>query len=71
MTYQGYHTEKVENGIRIGFILFVISEILFFISIFWAYLHSALSPTVELGATWPPKGIEAINPCYQGKFIKG
>lgn len=23
---------------------------------------SALSPTVELGAQWPPLGIEAINP---------
>ena len=45
-----------------GVALFIISEALFFLAIFWAYFHSALSPTVELGAHWPPMGIEAINP---------
>jgi heme/copper-type cytochrome/quinol oxidase subunit 3 len=38
----------------LGFFLFVISEIFFFISIFWAFFHSSLAPTVELGAHWPP-----------------
>jgi len=61
-TYQGYHTYMVQKGIRIGFILFVISEIFFFISIFWAFFHSSLSPSVELAAIWPPKGIEPLNP---------
>ena len=42
--------------------LFIVSEGLFFLAIFWAYFHSALSPTVELGAHWPPMGIEAVNP---------
>ncbi len=42
--------------------MFIISEALFFLAIFWAFFHSALSPTVELGAQWPPMGIEAINP---------
>lgn len=41
--------------------LFIVSEALFFLAIFWAYFHSALSPTVEVGAQWPPMGIEAIN----------
>lgn len=45
-----------------GVALFIVSEVLFFLAIFWAYFHSALSPTVELGAQWPPMGIEAINP---------
>lgn len=44
-----------------GVALFIVSEALFFLAIFWAYFHSALSPTVELGAQWPPLGIEAIN----------
>ena len=61
-TYQGCHTSKVQAGLTMGFILFVISEVMFFLSIFWAYLHSALSPTVELGCNWPPAGIEAVNP---------
>ena len=62
MSYQGYHTRLVSRGITIGFILFVISEVFFFISIFWGYFHSALVPTVELGSLWPPKGIEPLNP---------
>lgn len=45
-----------------GVALFIVSEALFFLAIFWAYFHSALSPTAELGAHWPPTGIEAINP---------
>lgn len=60
-TYQGDHTLAVQRGMNIGVALFIISEALFFLAIFWAYFHSALSPTVELGATWPPTGIEAIN----------
>lgn len=31
-------------------------------AIFWAFFHSALTPTVELGAQWPPLGIEPVNP---------
>lgn len=51
----------VQKGLNIGVALFITSEALFFLAIFWAYFHSALSPTVELGAQWPPLGIEAIN----------
>ena len=29
---------------------------------FWAFFHSALAPTVELGSAWPPVGIEAVDP---------
>lgn len=61
-SYEGSHTSVVVKGIYIGMILFLISEAFFFLSIFWAYFHSALSPTVEIGEQWPPKGIEAINP---------
>lgn len=61
-SYEGCHTSIVEKGIQIGMILFIISEALFFLSIFWAYFHSALSPTVEIGDQWPPKGIRSINP---------
>jgi len=61
-TYLGNHTTAVQHGLNLGFVLFVISEIFFFISIFWAFFHSALAPTVELGAQWPPAGIEPLNP---------
>jgi cytochrome c oxidase subunit 3 len=45
-----------------GVALFIVSEALFFLAIFWAFFHSALAPTPELGGEWPPKGIEAVNP---------
>nr|UPX88361.1 cytochrome c oxidase subunit III [Renocera pallida] len=61
-TYQGLHTSSVLNGLRWGMILFIVSEVLFFISFFWAFFHSSLSPSVELGAVWPPMGIYTFNP---------
>lgn len=48
-TFLGYHTKKVVEGIRLGIILFIISEVMFFFSIFWAYFHSSLAPTPEIG----------------------
>jgi len=61
-TFSGSHTKIVYNGIRIGIILFIISEVLFFISFFWAYFHISLSPDLEIGQLWPPKGINPFNP---------
>ncbi len=61
-TYLGNHTLAVQRGINMGVALFIVSEALFFLAIFWAFFHSALSPTVELGAQWPPMGIDAVNP---------
>jgi cytochrome c oxidase subunit 3 len=49
-------------GLRWGIILFIISEIFFFFSFFWAFFHRRLSPAVELGAIWPPTGISPFNP---------
>nr|UPL65382.1 cytochrome c oxidase subunit III [Crompus oculatus] len=61
-TFQGKHTIKVTNGLKMGMILFIISEVFFFISFFWSFFHSSLSPTIEIGMTWPPKGIKTFNP---------
>nr|AJK90719.1 cytochrome c oxidase subunit III [Stichophthalma louisa] len=61
-TYQGMHTLLVSNGLRWGMILFIISEIFFFISFFWAFFHSSLSPNIDIGATWPPINITPFNP---------
>nr|YP_009630372.1 cytochrome c oxidase subunit III [Antarctoperla michaelseni]QBP33875.1 cytochrome c oxidase subunit III [Antarctoperla michaelseni] len=61
-TFQGLHTYPVTLGLRWGMILFIVSEVFFFISFFWAFFHSSLSPTGELGAIWPPAGIVPFNP---------
>ena len=61
-TYQGLHTRFVITGLRWGIILFILSEVLFFFSFFWAFFHRSLSPTVEVGLLWPPKGVRPFNP---------
>nr|QIV24840.1 cytochrome c oxidase subunit III [Sceleocantha sp. 4 MJ-2019] len=61
-TYQGLHTFNVTIGLRWGMILFITSEVFFFISFFWGFFHNSLSPSIELGMTWPPKGIQTFNP---------
>lgn len=61
-TYQGAHTLRVIYTLKMGFYFFVLSEAMFFTSFFWAYFHSMLSPSPEIGVSWPPKGIDAISP---------
>nr|ALO70899.1 cytochrome c oxidase subunit 3 [Scaphisoma boleti] len=61
-TFQGMHTFYVTIGLRWGMILFITSEIFFFISFFWGFFHSSLSPSIELGMMWPPMGIFTFNP---------
>nr|YP_009236696.1 cytochrome c oxidase subunit III [Telchinia pharsalus]AMJ17162.1 cytochrome c oxidase subunit III [Telchinia pharsalus] len=61
-TYQGKHTSLVSKGLRWGMILFIVSEIFFFISFFWAFFHSSLSPNVEIGSMWPPINVIVFNP---------
>ena len=61
-TYLGHHTKEVKNGLMIGIVLFIISEVFAFISVFWAYFHSSLSPAIEIGGVWPPIGITPLDP---------
>jgi len=60
-TYEGHHTFVVQLGLRIGFLPFIVSEVMFFLAFFRAFSHSSLAPTVEIGAMWPPKGIEVLD----------
>nr|AWN56268.1 cytochrome c oxidase subunit 3 [Glena unipennaria] len=61
-TFQGLHTFKVTLGLRWGMILFIVSEVFFFISFFWSFFHNSLSPTIDIGMNWPPKNILSFNP---------
>jgi cytochrome c oxidase subunit 3 len=70
--YQGHHTKVVQISHRYGMILFIASEVMFFVAWFWAYFNSALFPadihnvarTELFGGTWPPKGIETFDPWH-------
>jgi len=60
-TYLKNHTKAVLTGLRLGFILFIVSEIMFFFSFFWAFFHSSLSPNIEIGSQWPPFNLNIIG----------
>ena len=47
---QGLHRAIVELGLRWGMILFITSEVFFFLRFFWAYFHARLAPNVEIGS---------------------
>lgn len=61
-SFQGIHAGIVELGMRWGIALFIVSEIFFFLSFFWAFFHRRLSATVEIGGQWPPLGLMVFNP---------
>jgi len=70
--YQGYHTRVVQISHRYGMILFIASEVMFFVAWFWAYFSTALFPADVhqivrgdlFGHVWPPKGIETFDPWH-------
>lgn len=61
-TYEGHHTKQVQTGLTIGIVLFIVSEVFAFFSVFWAFFHASLSPAIEIGGVWPPLGISALDP---------
>nr|WRO45082.1 cytochrome c oxidase subunit III [Stenothemus sp. 1 XYG-2024a] len=61
-SFLGLHSSFVSKGLRWGMILFITSEVFFFLSFFWSFFHSSLAPSIELGMNWPPMNIETFNP---------
>ena len=57
----GFHTHKLEVSLRVAMLLFILSEVFFFVSFFWAFYDASLSPVIELGLSWPPKGIVPLS----------
>src|SRR4051794_23859317 len=70
--YKGDHSRVVQISHRYGMILFIASEVMFFVAWFWAYFNVALFPnsgpevmrTELIGGVWPPKGIEVFDPWH-------
>jgi cytochrome c oxidase subunit 3 len=68
----GDHSAVVQLGFRYGMILFIASEVMFFVAWFWAFFSAALNLDggVEIaraeftGGTWPPQGIEVFDPWH-------
>ena len=67
---QGDHTPVVSIGLRYGMIMFIASEVMFFVAWFWIFFEmalfnefrtqSGLEEVRAAWATWPPKGVETV-----------
>lgn len=55
-------TKIAEMGLRFGMMLFIASEVMFFVAFFWAFFNASLYPKEASGFVWPPRGIEVIKP---------
>jgi cytochrome c oxidase subunit 3 len=60
-TFEEQHNFAVQRGLRLGMLLFIISEIMFFFAFFWAFFHSSLAPVFNIGGVWPPKELITIG----------
>jgi len=60
-TFEDQHTAVVQKGLRLGMILFIASEVMFFFAFFWAFFHSSIAPAYNIGGVWPPKAITTIS----------
>lgn len=61
---QGAHTPVVKLHLRYGMLLFIASEVMFFVAWFWAYFNSAIFfGDVSIGS-WPPSGITTLDPWH-------
>ncbi len=70
--HAGDHTRVVQIHHRYGMIMFIASEVMFFVAWFWAYFDASLyaneaiqyARVEKLGGQWPPAGIEVFNPWH-------
>ncbi len=68
----GFHTRVVQLSHRYGMILFISSEVMFFVAWFWAFFDASLFSGEAIqygrvaftGGHWPPKGIEVLDPWH-------
>jgi cytochrome c oxidase subunit 3 len=69
---EGDHSQVVQISHRYGMILFIASEVMFFVAWFWAYFNTALVPDefrdvariAYTGGVWPPKGVDTFDPWH-------
>ena len=70
--HSGDHTPVVQLHLRYGMILFIASEVMFFVAWFWAFFDASLFPGEAIqasraaftGGHWPPQGVEVFDPWH-------
>jgi heme/copper-type cytochrome/quinol oxidase subunit 3 len=61
-TYEGQHTPGVVSGLKYGMLLFIASEVMFFVAFFWAFFHFQMNPGIFVGDAFPPQGYPVLDP---------
>jgi len=59
---EGRHTKKVQELLKQGFFLFILSEIMFFFALFSSYIYIMTHPNIWIGCSWPPSALFEISP---------
>jgi cytochrome c oxidase subunit 3 len=70
--HEGYETPVVQLHLRYGMILFIASEVMFFVAWFWAFFDASLyyneaaqyARVEATGGEWPPVGLEVLDPWH-------
>ncbi|MEL7482658.1 MAG: cytochrome c oxidase subunit 3, partial [Pseudomonadota bacterium] len=76
----GDHTPVVQIGLRYGMIMFIASEVMFFVAWFWSFFELTIFHEARAGGTfdsenilyeglrawdsWPPPGVETFDPFH-------
>ena len=71
-SHEGHHTRVVSIHLRYGMMMFIASEVMFFVAWFWAFFDASLFPNEVhqvaraefTGGQWPPVGIEVLDPLH-------
>ncbi|HEY8594271.1 MAG TPA: cytochrome c oxidase subunit 3 [Devosiaceae bacterium] len=74
--HEGDHTPVVRLHHRYGMMLFIASEVMFFVAWFWAYFDAFFmvndpeqpARIAATGGVWPPTGIEVFSPWHLPLF---
>lgn len=57
---EGFHTLEVQAGFRAAVVLFIVSELMLFLSFFWALFHFALNTSAHTAGLFIAKGVGAL-----------
>jgi len=70
----GDHTPVVSIGLRYGMVMFIASEVMFFVAWFWIFFEMALFNEVRAASSieevrtawehWPPQGVATLDPFH-------
>ena len=62
--YLGRHTNLIQRLTKNSLIIFILSETILFVRMFWSFIHEYWLPDINLGERWPPSGIEPLTPIH-------